>query len=133
MKLLKTLLLFIFFSNNLSAQIPAPKLRCVKNDTLTWELPTVSCGAIRGYNIYVASNYLGPYQLLANIVNPNQKTYFHNTIDVFTRYYYVQTVANCAGQTPLSSDTINNLRPQTVSISTLNVLDNKTVDRKSVV
>ncbi|MBK7872077.1 MAG: hypothetical protein IPJ74_16070 [Saprospiraceae bacterium] len=45
---------FFIFSNidKTNAQIAAPELICVKNDTLFWNIPNNTCGAFRAYNIY---------------------------------------------------------------------------------
>lgn len=112
----------------MSAQVPAPNFTCVRRDTLIWTLPTVSCGAINAYLIYVARNPQGPYQLLTTITNSNQTRYFHNNIDGGTWYYYMQTDANCGAQTRRSSDTISNQLPALNPVLVVSVLDNRSVD-----
>jgi gliding motility-associated-like protein len=132
MKVLRFLfLIFIILNINLDAlkaQIAAPSFKCVKRDTLIWNLPTVSCGTISGYEIYTSRSINGPYQLLASINSPSQTRYFHNNTEGGNWFYYMETVANCAGQARLQSDTLDNQPPSVTSILTLNVVDPKTVE-----
>jgi gliding motility-associated-like protein len=122
---------FIILNINLialQAQINAPSFKCVKRDTLIWNVPTVGCATISGYEIYASRNINGPYQLLASVNAPNQTRYFHNNTEGGSWYYYMETVANCAGQVRLQSDTLNNQPPSLTSILTVNVIDAKTVE-----
>lgn len=110
------------------AQVAAPNFKCVKRDTLIWDIPTVSCGTVSGYAIYAARNISGPYQLLASIATAAETRYFHNNTEGGNWYYYMETVANCSGQTRRQSDTLDNQPPSLTSILTLNVVDSKTVE-----
>ena len=128
MKILQFIFLVIISQNILQAQIAAPNFRCVKRDTLIWDVPTVSCGAVQSYTIYSARNINGPYQVLTTINNTAQTRYFHNNTEGGSWYYYMETNANCAGQARLQSDTLDNQPPTLTSVLTLNVVDNKTVE-----
>ena len=128
MKFLQILILFIFTQNLLNAQIAAPNLRCVKRDTLIWDVPSVSCGTVNSYLIYSARNINGPYQVLATITNTAQTRYFHNNTEGGNWFYYMETNANCAGLSRLQSDTLDNQPPSLTSVLTLNVVDSKTVE-----
>lgn len=110
------------------AQIAAPNLRCVKRDTLIWDIPTVSCGTINSYQIYAARNINGPYQVLTTILNRSQTRYFHDNTEGGNWYYYMETNANCSGQSRLQSDTLDNQLPSLTSIAALNVVNNSTVE-----
>ncbi|MFM2268748.1 MAG: hypothetical protein RL757_2189 [Bacteroidota bacterium] len=102
---------FLFFSMQLSAQILAPNLRCIRRDTLSWNNVPNTCGAFQSYLIYAARNRSGPYQLLATVTNPSQTRYFHTDANGEYWYYYMQANFACAGQTRFSSDTIDNRPP----------------------
>lgn len=112
-KMLLLLLSFLFIHiGKTDAQIQAPDLLCVKNDTLFWNTPVNNCGAFNAYTIYTSTNKSGPYQLLTSITNATQTSYFHENAGTATRYYYLQTDANCSGQAVLSSDTLDNRIPE---------------------
>jgi gliding motility-associated-like protein len=131
MKFLVSIIFLLFFSLQttvLLAQIPAPTLQCVRRDTLIWQLPTVACGAVQGFNIFYARNRTGPYALLAGLSNPTQTQYRHNNTEGGQWFYYIQTQANCAGQSPRSSDTLDNQLPLLQQVLTLNVLDDGSVE-----
>jgi gliding motility-associated-like protein len=128
MKFFKIVFFLLFTQTLLQAQVAAPRLRCVKSDTLFWELPTVTCGAVTGYRIFAARNFNGPYQALATINNAAQIRYFHNNTEGGTWYYYMETVANCNGQSVRQSDTLDNQKPPVTSVLTLNVINNTTVE-----
>jgi gliding motility-associated-like protein len=110
------------------AQIPAPRLTCIKRDTLIWQNPTVSCGAIAGYTIYYARNPQGPYAVLRTLPNPNQTRFFFDNVEGGTWYFYIETSAACAGQFPSQSDTLDNNPPTLNPILTASALDNRTVE-----
>jgi gliding motility-associated-like protein len=134
MKILRFLIpLFLAFTiipSTLKAQIAAPKLRCVKRDTLIWSLPTVSCGTPSAYEIYSSRNINGPYQLMATIINTSQTRFFHNNTEGGNWFYYMETVVTCGTQKRLQSDTIDNQPPSLTRILTINVIDPKTVEIK---
>lgn len=128
-KILHTSLLFGVFLmvyQPIRAQIPAPDLYCIRNDTLQWSVPTVNCGNILGYEIYYSDAKSGPYSLLTTINNVSVNSYFHITAGK-DFYYYMLTKADCPGQLPLSSDTLDNTDPPLVPIEVVNVVNGKCV------
>lgn len=128
MKVFKLLLLFVSLQTVAYAQIPAPNLRCIKRDTLIWDVPAVRCGAITNYQIWYSRNLTGIYTVLTTITNPNQTRYFHNNTEGGIWYYYMTTTASCTGLTPLSSDTLDNDTPALNPILVATVVDNRTVE-----
>ncbi len=109
------LLLFLMFAGltlQLNAQVAAPNLTCVTNDTLVWQTPTNTCGAFEGYEIYASQDPEGPYTLLTTITNPGQTSFFHAGVNGMHWYYYMQSDFNCPGQPVLSSDTLDNRIPE---------------------
>jgi gliding motility-associated-like protein len=128
MKFLQIAVILFFTQTLLQAQVAAPRLRCVKRDTLIWEVPTVACGPVTGYRILAARNFNGPYQILATVNNATQTRYFHNNTEGGNWYYYMETVANCGGQSVRQSDTLDNQPPSLTSVLTLNVVNNSTVE-----
>jgi len=112
MKRLHLLLFFAGLTHFLSAQVAAPNLICVSNDTLIWETPVNTCGPFVGYEIYASQNLNGPYQLLETISNPGQTSYHHALVSGMTWYYYLKSNFNCPGQLALSSDTLDNRIPE---------------------
>ncbi len=115
---------FVMFVNTLIAQIPAPGLNCIKNDTLIWNIPNVGCGPIIGYEIFYSEFKSGPYTLLTQITNPTQSTYFHSAPGK-NYYYYMTTLANCSGQNAITSDTLDNFDPPLIPIEAINVIGGK--------
>lgn len=92
------------------AQVNAPNLICITNDTLVWELPNNTCGPFNSYDIFVSNDFTGPYTLLASVANAGQSAFYHaNAAGV--RYYYMQSNHNCPGQPILQSDTLDSLNP----------------------
>lgn len=106
------LFIIVFITNSLAAQIAAPTLRCIKRDTVIWDIPSVTCGTFNSYLLYASRNQTGPYQLLATITNRNQTNYHHATANGGTWFYYMQSNFNCTGQTRHSSDTVGNQPPE---------------------
>jgi gliding motility-associated-like protein len=128
MKFLPIVFFLFFMQTFLQAQVAAPRLRCVKRDTLIWELPTVTCGGVTGYRVLAARNFNGPYQVLTTVNNAAQSRYYHFDSGGGTWYYYMETVANCAGQSVRQSDTLDNQPPSLNSVLTLNAVNNSTVE-----
>lgn len=119
-----TMLLFVVSFQAISAQIAAPSLYCIKNDTLLWTTPTVSCGPITAYDIYFSPTKQGPYSLLIQVNDPNQTSYYHsNSGQNF--YYYMTTLANCPGEISLNSDTLDNFDPPIIKIESVDVSNGK--------
>lgn len=120
----KYFLLFVttFIFNSLVAQLPAPTLRCIKRDTVIWDIPLVRCGSFNSYLLYAARNQAGPYQLLATINQQNQTRYFHANANGGTWFYYMQSNFNCTGLSRLSSDTVSNMPPDLNRVLAVSVL-----------
>jgi gliding motility-associated-like protein len=128
MKFFQIAFILFFTQTLIQGQVAAPRLRCVKRDTLIWDLPTVACGSVVGYRVFSARNFNGPYQVLATVNNAAQTRYFHNNTEGGTWYYYLETVANCSGQSVRQSDTLDNQPPPLTSVLTLNVINNSMVE-----
>lgn len=128
MKYLRILFLLVLFQNTLLAQIPAPRLVCVRRDTLIWTPPAIRCGTTNAYLIYAARNLGGPYQLLARVTNTTQTRYFFNNTEGGTWYFYLQTDASCAGLSRLSSDTLDNRPPALNPVLAVSVVNSTTVE-----
>ncbi|TXB62005.1 T9SS type B sorting domain-containing protein [Phaeodactylibacter luteus] len=93
------------------AQVNAPELICVANDTLSWQAPVNNCGPFNAYLVFGSQNEAGPYSLIGTVTDPAQEFFFHNNAGAGTWYYYLQTDADCPGEPALSSDTLDNLIP----------------------
>ncbi|GJM31585.1 MAG: hypothetical protein DHS20C18_05860 [Saprospiraceae bacterium] len=93
------------------AQIQAPDLICVANDTLTWTIPANNCGPFQAYTIYASQDISGPYTVLASITNSGQTTYVHENSSTMVWYYYMESDYNCSGQSVEQSDTLDNRIP----------------------
>ena len=110
------LVIAIFFtlslSTRLQAQIQAPALICIDNDTLVWETPVNTCGAFQGYIILASQNEEGPYMPLDTIRNQNETTYFHQDAGGNAWYYYLESDFDCPGLSRLTSDTLDNRIPE---------------------
>lgn len=105
----------------LNAQVFAPELNCVDNDTLLWTNVLNTCGTFNAYEILVSLSPDGPYSLLATVTNPTQDKFLHTTANDQTWYYYMRGDFNCPGQTVLSSDTLSNQLPERVFIESASV------------
>jgi len=106
-------------------QIPAPHLYCIKGDTARWDLPAVGCGPVQAYELYYSQNYNGPYVLLTTITDLSQTEFVFTNSPGGVIYYYMQTVAACPGQSPLSSDTLDSASPLPVNIQVVSVLNDE--------
>jgi gliding motility-associated-like protein len=109
------LLLFVTgifgLNQELKAQVVAPDLLCVSNDTLVWTPAANPCGSFNAYLVFGSTQLNGPYNLLATITNPAINSYFNTSASGQTWYYYLQSDHNCPGQARLSSDTLDNRIP----------------------
>lgn len=113
-----------FFTLSLQAQVNAPELSCIKNDTLIWALPTNDCGTFNAYLVYGSTNENGPYNLIANINDPTSTSFFHMEAAGTTWYYYMQSDYNCPNSSLLSSDTLSNSILNTATITGISVENN---------
>ena len=118
------LLLSLFFTNKSTAQILPPDFLCVRSDTLFWDIPTNTCGTFNTYEIYVSDMENGPFNLLTTITNPGQNIFHHPNPAGGILYYYMQSDFNCAGQSVLQSDTLNNRQPEVAVITKASVNGN---------
>lgn len=96
----------------LRAQLEAPALLCVSNDTLVWDIPTVSCASPDGYRIMASESEAGPYSELTTITDITQTSFFHADAGIASWFYYMETIANCPGVNPIQSDTLDNRNPE---------------------
>lgn len=123
---LSVLLLLVLPTNG--QVIHAPDLNCtttqVNGDVeLTWNLPSNTCGPFVNYQIFGSNNFLGPYSLIATITNPSTTTYLHVGADGNNKtwWYYMISTYNCPGWTAISSDTLDNLDPQSPALDYVTV------------
>ncbi len=119
-------IIFLFLTNSLSAQVNAPDIECVSNDTVFWSIPINNCGTFNSYDLYFATTLNGPYSLLASVNNNTQFFFYHNNPNNTTFYYYMEGNYNCPGETVLQSDTINNLPLLAFPIDRVTVVGNLT-------
>lgn len=96
-----------------------PNLKCTSTQVngfveLTWDNPTITCGAFVSYDIYYSiGSRNGPYSLLTSITAQGTTTYLDNSVNGNndTIYYYMVNNYNCPGYTAVHSDTLDNLDP----------------------
>ncbi len=103
------------------AQVYPPDFSCIRNDTLFWTPSQNNCGGFQAYRIYTAPNVNGPFSQLVEITNFSQVNYFHANPSDETRFYYLETIANCPGEVNLQSDTLDNLSPSQFPITRVSV------------
>jgi gliding motility-associated-like protein len=115
---------FLMFAQLMFAQIKAPLLYCVQDDTLKWQLPVNNCGSFTSYDIYSAIDRKGPYQLYASIKNPTITQYYQLQPLLVPVYFFMKSNYACTG-IALSSDTLDNQLPETVSIKSASVVNGK--------
>ncbi|MEL6636206.1 MAG: gliding motility-associated C-terminal domain-containing protein [Bacteroidota bacterium] len=124
MKCLTTVLLFctsLALSTSLSAQVNAPTFLCVQSDTLFWELPTNNCGPFNAYVVYASNTLGGPFEVLANITDPDRDFFHHPNPQGLVWYYYLESDHDCPGQVVLQSETLDNRAPQVAPIESVTV------------
>ncbi len=105
----------------LQAQVFPPDFMCLRGDTLFWDLPTNTCGPFISYEIYRATNPAGPFNLLASVTDPSQTQYVDPNPSNETRWYFMRSNYDCPGEPALSSDTLDNLPPETSPITVVSV------------
>ena len=123
LKVIQLLLFSILglYSLDAQAQVLAPDLLCVKNDTLVWVTPINNCGTFNAYHIFASQNINGPYDLLASISEPNLSLFVHVGGSIQNWFYYMESDYDCPGETVLQSDTLDNRLPQIASIQAVSV------------
>ena len=115
-----TIVLLLFCSFALQAQVFSPDLQCVRNDTLYWENSMNSCGAFNSYDVFFSTESNGPFSLLAEVTDETQTDFYHvNTGGIF--YYYIVGNYDCPGEIVIISDTLDNLQPPVIVISVASV------------
>ena len=129
MKFVTPLLLLFFglFFSTLSAQVSGPDFRCILNDTLVWTNTPIGCGPFEATEIYVATNFDGPYTLLAELTDSNTDRFFDSNPGGQLRFYFLRYRFNCPGQTANNSDTLDNRIPLPPSATWVSVEDNNAV------
>ena len=126
-------LLFSFFgvfalsANAVQAQVPAPDLQCVVNDTLVWTPATVACGPFQSYRIYRATDASGPYTLLTEVTDPATGRFYDANPNGELRYYYLESNHDCPGETFLPSDTLDNRIPEPPTLRSIRVVDDEVI------
>lgn len=98
-------------TQGMMAQIAAPVLQCVNNDTLFWQPTPNACGPFVRYEVYAATDRSGPYSLLADIGDPATTQYYHGGVNNQIWYYYLRAIHDCPGQAVTASDTLDNRIP----------------------
>lgn len=118
------LLLLLVIATSLSqvqAQVFAPDLLCVKNDTLVWVAPNNNCGPFTAYHIFVSENQNGPYNLLTSISDPSTTIFVHMGGSQQDWFYYMESEHDCPGEMVLQSDTLDNNLPEIAPIQSVSV------------
>jgi gliding motility-associated-like protein len=118
--------LFLMTVSEINAQIFPPEFVCVRNDTLFWEPTANSCGPFEGFLVFGSQNPDGPYNLIANVTDPGQTTFYNPDGPGQTWYYYLESDHDCPGLQAFPSDTLDNLIPE------IGPLDFVTVDGDDV-
>ncbi len=125
MKLLPTaILLWLFSSPVLTAQVFPPDLLCLRGDTIVWGLPNNTCGSFNSYDIWFSNSLGGPYALLSSVTNPGQTSFVHSNPGSQLFFYYITGNYDCPGEPVLSSDTLDNLLPEPPLIQSVSVFGN---------
>ncbi|MGK0366798.1 MAG: gliding motility-associated-like protein [Saprospiraceae bacterium] len=115
-----TIILLLFCSFALQAQVFSPDVQCVRNDTLYWGNVVNTCGTFNSYDVFFSTDANGPFTLLAEVINENQTNFYHdNTGGIF--HYYIAANYDCPGEAVIFSDTLDNLLPPIVVISVASV------------
>ncbi|MEZ5009261.1 MAG: gliding motility-associated C-terminal domain-containing protein [Chitinophagales bacterium] len=124
------LLLLLFLSSTLSAQINPPDLNCINGNgaqiEIFWTPPAATCGPITGYQIFYSDTQGGPYtSLVINDPSILDTTFASNATTV---YCYMQSTMNCPGQVVVNSDTlIYTLTPPSLLTVSVNASNNVVV------
>lgn len=108
---------------SIQAQILAPELLCVRNDTLRWDTPVNTCGTFNGYVIFSSPSEAGPYSILDTVTDEDQTSYYHDGAGNQTWYYYLESDLDCPGQPVEQSDTLDNRIPDAGPIQLVTVED----------
>jgi len=118
---LMVLLLLLSSLTTVGAQVAPPDFLCVSNDTLRWDLPSLTCGPFNAYEVYASQDVNGPYVLLASVTDPGTDFFYHDSPGAGTWYYYLQTNADCPGEPVVASDTLDSLIPLPATLRSVSV------------
>ncbi len=113
-------LAFVFFGKT-QAQILPPDFRCVRGDTLFWNLPVNNCGPFVSYEIWASQSPAGPFALQGTVTNQSQDFYPFVNPGGAQWFFYITSNFNCPGQTAIPSDTLDNRPPAVSPIETVSV------------
>lgn len=102
-----------------SSQILPPTPDCIRGDTIYWSSASNSCGNFVSTDIFYSNNPAGPFTPLTSITDPNITSFYHPAMG--DAYYYLQANHNCPGESPIPSDTINNLPPAITTLEKVTV------------
>ncbi len=117
----------LFLWVKMEAQIQPPDFRCVRGDTLYWDLPMNTCGPFVSYEIWASQSPTGPFVLQATVANQSQNYYGFVNPSGEQWYFYLLSNYNCPGQTAIPSDTLDNRPPQVSPIEMVSVENGQTV------
>lgn len=109
------------FLGKMEAQILPPDFRCVRGDTLFWDLPTNNCGPFVSYEIWASQSPTGPFVLQGTVATQSQDFYAFVNPSGQQWYFYLTSNFNCPGQTAIPSDTLDNRPPLVSPIETVSV------------
>lgn len=121
------LLCLLYVTPQLQAQVIAPELLCVKNDTLRWNTPVNTCGTFNGYLVYSSQEEAGPFNVLTTIADQNQTSFYHDGAGNQTWYYYMESDLDCPGLPVQQSDTLDNRIPDAGPLRLVTVEDETSV------
>ncbi len=118
--------LLLFLNIHIQAQILAPDLICIDNDTLRWIPAVNTCGGFVSYDIYVSDSPAGPYSILGNVTDPSTDFFFHANANSANMewYYFMESNHNCPGVPNLQSDTLDNRDPDFPLMDAVTVVGN---------
>ncbi len=113
----QVLIILIFLSTQLVAQLNAPSLRCLQvlpngNVKLTWIAPLDPNNLFNAYQIYASTSFLGTYNLVGTIgaLNTQQYTDVAANANNQSYFYYIVTKFGSAGaNSSLPSDTLKTI------------------------
>lgn len=120
--ILLTAVVGLLVGTSAQAQVFPPDFKCLRGDTLLWDLPTNTCGPFISYDIYRANDLAGPYTLIASVTDPSQTQFIDPNPSNETRWYFLRSNFDCPGQPVLSSDTLDNQPPETSPITVVTVV-----------
>ncbi len=109
------------FTGKMEAQILPPDLRCVRGDTLFFDLPVNGCGPFVSYDVWASQNPNGPFTPQGSVTNQAQDFYAFVNPSGQQWFFYLTSNFNCPGQMAITSDTLDNRPPVVSPIQTVSV------------